>query len=75
MTEAWHRDSNYVVVLSVPDEPSLKRQFDRMASAPARVIVTEPDMSDEAMAFAVLGVDAGRLLSSLPAQGKELAMS
>jgi hypothetical protein len=71
----WARDSNYVVVLAARDRAHLLEQFDRCSCAVYRALVTEPDLDDEATAFAVLGVSAGRLLSSLPLAGKELSMS
>lgn len=75
MTEAWHRDSNYVVVLSVPDEESLLQYFNRIPEATARALVIEPDMDDASTAFAALGADAGRILSNLPLAGKDFAMT
>ena len=75
MTEAWLRDSNYVVVLSVPDVHSLVAHYDRLPTSSAKALVLEPDLGDVVTAFAVLGNDAGRALANRPLAGKDLAMS
>ena len=74
VTEAWHRESNFVVVLQVPDEAALIDRFHRLVPTTDRVVVTEPDLNDEATAFAVVGPIAGRLLSDLPLCQKVVAM-
>ena len=74
VTESWHRESNYVVVLQIPDEVDLFRRFNRCADVLHRVMVFEPDIDDQATAFAVLGADAGRILSDLPLAMKAAAM-
>lgn len=74
VTDAWHRDSNYVVVLQVSDLASLHARYDRLPEHAPRVIVVEPDIGNEATAFATIGADSGRLLSDLPLALKEAAM-
>jgi hypothetical protein len=75
MTEAWYRESNFVVVLAVPDEPSLKHHFTRMPDSVPKCIVLEPDLNDAVTAFAALGAEAGQKLANLPLAGKELVMT
>lgn len=74
-TEEWHRESNYIVVLQVPDLPELYRQFDRLPAHVKQCIVIEPDLDDQPTAFAALGPEVGRILSSLPLAGKAVAMA
>jgi hypothetical protein len=74
-TAEWHTTSNYVVVLQVPDLPSLIDRFARLPEHAQRVLNTEPDVNDEATSFAVLGADAGRVLSDLPLCLKEAVMA
>jgi hypothetical protein len=75
VTAAWALESNYIVCLAARDRSHLLEQFDRCSCAEFRALVLEPDLDNEATAFAVLGVTAGRLLSSLPLSGKEFAHS
>ncbi len=63
-----------MVVLQVPEEGSLVTRFNRVSDAINRVMVAEPDLAGENTAFAVLGTEAGRVLSDLPLCMKELAM-
>lgn len=74
-TTTWHHDSNYVVVLAVHDLNHLEHEFSRIPEHCARVMVIEPDIGDEPTAFAALGLDAGRILSSLPLAGKQVVMT
>jgi hypothetical protein len=68
----WHDTTPWVVCLSVPDERELLAEWDRVSHIPHRVLVREPDLDDAATSFAVLGHEAGRLLSSLPLSLREL---
>lgn len=69
----WHDRSNYLVVLSVPDERALELLCDDLNGC-CPVLVHEPDLDDQATAFAVRH-DAGRWLSSLPLAMRELSMT
>ena len=71
----WHHESNFVVVLSAHNEIELLSYWQRLSNVPHRMLVREPDIDDQATAFAALGDDAGRILSSLPLCLKELAMT
>jgi peptidyl-tRNA hydrolase len=70
----WHEESNFVVVLTITNEASLRNRYRKLPSHCARAMVVEPDLGDECTAFAVLGADAGRMLSDLPLALKEVAM-
>lgn len=72
-TEKWHRESNFIVVLQIPDLPRLRSRYQAMTSL-ERTIVIEPDIGNEPTAFACLGPAAGRLLSDLPLCQREVAM-
>lgn len=72
---SWHEDSNFVVVLSAVDEHELLSYWHKMTDVTAAVLVREPDIDDEATAFAVLGPAAGRMLSALPLCLKVPAMT
>lgn len=71
--EAWHEDSNCLVLLSVPDEQSL---LNWRGVAQAHGLVTalmcEPDIGDEYTALAVAPSHL-TLFSALPLTGKEVA--
>jgi peptidyl-tRNA hydrolase len=68
ITEFWHRVSNYLVVVSVPDETALMELAERAAEAGLRhKVVTEPDYGDEVTAIVLEpGTVAGKICSSLP---------
>lgn len=70
----WYEESNYVVILQVPDEASLMDRFARLNDSVNRILVREPDIDAEATAFAVLGTNAGRILSDLPLALREVEM-
>lgn len=72
-TAVWHRESNYVVALQAQDLEHLVQWFNRCTPDINRCMMIEPDLEDEPTAFAALGPAAGRLLSSLPLAGKEVA--
>lgn len=74
-TEAWLRDSNFIVVLQVPNEESLHERFNRLPLYAQRVMVNEPDIGDQDTAFAVLGLDVAQTLSDLPLALRERAMA
>jgi hypothetical protein len=74
-TEEWHTESSYVVVLQVPSVAHLTARFSCLPEHSKRCLVREPDLDDEPTAFAVLGHDAGRLLSDLPLALKEVAVA
>lgn len=71
----WHDHSSYVVVLQVPDLAHLTARYSCLPEYAKRVLNREPDLGDQATAFAVLGNDAGRLLSDLPLALRETVMS
>ena len=64
-----------MVVLAAQDQIELLSYWQRMADVTAAVLVREPDLKDEATAFAALGETAGRWLSALPLCLKEPAMT
>ena len=75
LVRAWHEDSSNLVILSVPDEPALRRlicaceQDDILCTA-----FREPDLDGSLTAVAV--EPAGwRLCSSYPLALREAAMS
>lgn len=72
IAHVWHRDSQFVVVVSVPDEAAL---LTLALDAGARDIPTslwrEPDQHGEATAIALAPVPAAmKLCSSLPLAGR-----
>ena len=74
ITAEWLRDSQFVVVVSVPDEHSL---VSLAATAVSRELATvlwhEPDIDDELTAIAIApSPEATRLCSSLPLAGRQL---
>lgn len=71
----WQEESNFVVVLSAHNEIELLSYWQRLDLNPYRALVREPDIGNQATAFAVIGHEAGRVLSSLPLCLKELAMT
>lgn len=71
----WQEESNFVVVLSAHDEIELLSYWQRLDLNPYRALVREPDIGNQATAFAVIGLEAGRVLSSLPLCLKEMAMT
>lgn len=71
----WHEDSNFVVVLAAENQIELLSYWQKMHDVAAAVLVREPDIDDEATAFAALGHEAGRMLSALPLCLKEPAMA
>lgn len=74
-TLRWHTESNFIVVLAAHDEESLHSYWKRLGGVACRVLVHEPDLGDQATAFAALGAEAARILSALPLAGKEAQMA
>lgn len=73
MTAVWHRDSQFLILLGVPDEDSLFAYADRFAELGVECsLMREPDYGDQATALAVAPSEHWRLLSSLPLLGKEV---
>lgn len=72
----WHSGSNYLILLSVPDEQTL---MDYAAAADqagiAYSLVIEPDIGDEATALALEPSEFNRRFSHLPLQGKQADIS
>lgn len=73
VTTEWLRDSQFLVVVSVPDEQAL---MDLTYAADDRDIIThlwrEPDLRDQATAVALAPVPATmKLCSNLPLAGRE----
>jgi hypothetical protein len=68
MALAWVRDSNFLVVVAVPDEVALADLAARAAEEGiARTIVREPDLDNTITAVALQpGAEARRLCAELP---------
>ena len=70
--EPWFRDSQYLIVVNVPDEDSLRALAGRAEHA--GVITSrwhEPDLNDELTAVALApGETSRRLCSNLPLAGR-----
>lgn len=75
LTRAWHEQSQYLVIVAVPDQDALRALA---AKADTRgiptTVWTEPDLNDEvtAVAFAP-GQAARRLCANLPLAGRTQA--
>lgn len=65
---SWHRDSNYLVVLSVPDEEALTSLVSKAVSRDVSLsMVLEPDLDNQLTAVVLEPGDASRrLCGSLP---------
>ena len=76
-TAEWLRDSNYLVIVQVPDEASLSGLIRRAVLAGVdHHTGVEPDIDDEMTAVALAPGDAARrLCASLPLAMREPAMS
>lgn len=75
-TEQWLKDSQYLVVVTVPDEVSLIALVSqaRALDVPS-VVWHEPDRGNEATAIALgPGETARRLCGQLPLFGRELVV-
>lgn len=71
---AWYSGSNYLILLSVPDEDALLEIADQFASSGVKCsLVREPDFGDEATALALAPSHLSAMLSSLPLLGREVA--
>ncbi len=73
MAAKWHEESNYLIVLSVPDETSLERLRDgALRDTPDISVVMEPDYGEngELTAIALPPYQHFPFLSSLPLAGK-----
>ena len=72
LVEPWQRDSQYLVIVSVPDEMALVALASRaFGQGVALTTWHEPDMNDSATALALQpGENARRLCSSLPLHGR-----
>lgn len=71
VTEAWFRESNYIAVLSIPDEQALLDLYSRAESESA--LVREPDIGDQATALALAPTsNSRRICSNLPLAGRQL---
>ena len=67
------RDSNYLILLAVPDEARLLELTRRIeAAGVAFSLVREPDLEDEATALAVAPSAAAGLFGNLPLFGRDL---
>jgi peptidyl-tRNA hydrolase len=71
----WQKDSQYLVIVGVPDESALIALASRAIAAEIALTTWhEPDMGDQATAVAIAPGDAARrLCSNLPLHGKRLA--
>lgn len=77
MMRAWMEDSNFLVVVAVPDEAALADLAARaVEEGLVRTIVREPDLDNAITAVALQpGVDARRLCANFPLALKEPAMT
>ena len=77
MALAWVRDSNFLVVVAVPDEAALAELAARATEEGiARTIVREPDLSNTITALALQpGSEARRLCAELPLALRSHAMT
>ena len=77
MALAWCRDSNFLVVVAVPDEAALAELAAcAVEEGIARTIVREPDLSNTITAVALQpGPEARRLCAEMPLALKERAMT
>ena len=74
LTARWVRDSNYLILLAVPDEQALLRLTRRVEAAGVTFsLVREPDMADEATAVAVAPSRSARVFANLPLFGRDFA--
>lgn len=73
ITSQWYSGSNYLILLSVPDEWSLLEWVATAAHEDVDFsLVHEPDIDDEATALALAPSSLGAMLSQLPLMGKEV---
>lgn len=74
VTTEWHRDSQFVVVVSVPDEAALLALSQTaLALGVEPYVWHEPDQDGEATAIALTpGPGAMKLCSSLPLAGRAM---
>lgn len=72
ITGPWQRDSQYLIIVSVPDEIALIALASRALEAGIEISTwSEPDMADEKTAVALQpGKVAQRLCSNLPLHGR-----
>ncbi len=73
VAHAWHRDSQFLVVVNVPDETALLALAQTAIGLGVEVSIWhEPDVDGEATAIALAPVAASKALcSSLPLAGRE----
>lgn len=72
LTSGWLHDSNYLIIVTVPDEFALEVLATTSLQRGLRVsVIREPDLDDQMTALAIEpGEEARRLCSSLPLVGK-----
>lgn len=72
---SWHEDSQYLVLLSVPDEPALDALVARAADLGlATTAFREPDLDDSLTAIAIEpSPDTRALLADLPLTLREVS--
>lgn len=77
IAQAWVRDSNFLVVVAVPDEHALAELAARATEEGiATTLVREPDLDDQLTAMALApGCEARRLCAEFPLALKESAMT
>ena len=68
IAEVWHRHSNWLIYVSVPDEAALLELDARASAADLRhVVFREPDLGNEVTAVALApGATARRLCAQFP---------
>lgn len=76
-TREWASDSNYLILVAVPDEPALKQLLDRAVLAGiTHVAVREPDIGDQVTCVCLApGEATRRLCASLPLALREMAVT
>lgn len=76
LTQKWHDDSSYLILLNVPDEEALLDIAGELHAAGVPFsIMYEPDIGNQATAIAVAPSPFNVRFSNLPLLGKELVMS
>lgn len=69
-------DSNFIVLVTVPNEVALMVLHDMALHAGCNTVINyEPDVNNEATAVVLEGPNARRLCSHLPLLGREVAMA
>lgn len=75
ITEVWHTESNFLVILTVEDEDALLDLMDHVRERQIKhVVFIEPDLNHEHTAIALEpSLDAEKLVANLPLALREEA--